>query len=200
MGGVPAPLDADLDEFEGGVDFRAAGRIGTWGILLDFLYLSVGSAGTAAPGIPVSSEIDLLAVDLAVSYRVVEQGLHEELHGALDAYLGARIVSLDLSAAAGTGAADGGDEWVDPILGAELRLVEREKWELTVRGDVGGFGIGSDLTWSALLAMRYRFTPNFSLALGYRWLDIDYESGGGAGRVALDALFQGPFLEFALGF
>jgi hypothetical protein len=40
--------------------------------------------------------------------------------------------------------------WADPILGARLGMKLSGPWSSTIAGDVGGLGVGSDLTWQAL--------------------------------------------------
>lgn len=65
---------------------------------------------------------------------------------------------------------------------------------LGVRGDVGGFGVGSDLTWSLVGSIQYHVSRQVSVGGGYRALDIDYTQGSGANRSALDVLMHGPLL------
>jgi hypothetical protein len=65
--------------------------------------------------------------------------------------------------------------WVDPILGASLRYDLTRHWYGTVLGDVGGFGVGSDISWSVFGGVGYQFTDWLSVTLGYRYLHIDYD-------------------------
>jgi hypothetical protein len=46
----------------------------------------------------------------------------------------------------------------------------------------------------------FRFTDRFSLEVGYRWLDLDYETGDGTDRFAYDVLTQGPVGGLAFRF
>ena len=74
------------------------------------------------------------------------------------------------------------------------------------RGDIGGFGVGSDLTWQVFPYLDWRFAKWGSLQAGYRWLYMDYETGSGASRFKYDMLNQGraarvhfPFLTARAG-
>ena len=45
----------------------------------------------------------------------------------------------------------------------------------TVRGDIGGFGVGSDLMWQAEAALGVQLTKSIHAELGYRALSFDYD-------------------------
>ena len=47
--------------------------------------------------------------------------------------------------------------WYDPILIARLSADIRDKWLFQFRGDLGGFGLGSDFTWQLQAYAGYRF-------------------------------------------
>jgi len=64
--------------------------------------------------------------------------------------------------------------WYDPIIITRLETDINNKWLFQLRGDVGGFGIGSDITWQLGGYVGYRFTKVFQLTGGYRILSMDY--------------------------
>lgn len=76
-------------------------------------------------------------------------------------------------------------------MGANLSLPLAEKWRLNVRGDIGGFGVGSDLTWQAFPYVNWQFAKWSSLQAGYRWLYTDYETGSGTNEFCYDVLSEG---------
>ena len=94
----------------------------------------------------------------------------------------------------------GTQDWWDPIVGTNLRLPLGGKFSLNVRGDVGGFGASSDLTWQAFPYLSWQFAKWGSLQAGYRWMYVDYETGSGASRFKYDIMTQGPQLGFTLHF
>lgn len=66
------------------------------------------------------------------------------------------------------------------------------RWRLGVRGDIGGFGVGSSFTWQVRPFAGYRFGSLFELLLAYRVLGVDYETGSGADLFAYDVVTFGP--------
>ena len=48
-------------------------------------------------------------------------------------------------------------EWVDPFVGLRLRHELSPGRELQFLGDIGGFGVGSDLTWQLFVATASTF-------------------------------------------
>lgn len=80
--------------------------------------------------------------------------------------------------------------WVDPVVGVRAFLPLTEKLSLQAQADVGGFGAGSDLTWSALATANYTVTEHLSLSAGYKILKVDYDHGGHV----YDTSLSGPVL------
>lgn len=52
---------------------------------------------------------------------------------------------------------DRSNSWVDPIIGARLSADLSTKVMVNLRGDIGGFGVGSDFTWngSAFIGLSF---------------------------------------------
>jgi hypothetical protein len=92
------------------------------------------------------------------------------------------------------------DDWVDPVVGWRLMFDFSEKFNASLRADIGGFGIGSasDLTWSVTGVGRFNFTPNVGLLVGYRYLDLDWSSGGGS--TEYDFCLHGPIVGLSIIF
>jgi hypothetical protein len=67
------------------------------------------------------------------------------------------------------------ESWGDPYVGARAFLYLSDRWGLQVRGDVGGFDVGSKFAWQALGVVSYRIGSWGTVRLGYRQLDVDYE-------------------------
>jgi hypothetical protein len=86
--------------------------------------------------------------------------------------------------------------WVDPFVGFRGRCQLWENWYLTGRGDIGGFGVSSDLTWNAYGAVGLDLTKKTSLELGYRYLQLDYQSGA----VSIETAMKGPYVGMRIEF
>lgn len=90
--------------------------------------------------------------------------------------------------------------WVDPFIGAQLAVPLSDRWWLDLRGDVGGFGVGSNLAWQAWADFGFRASETVSVFAGYHALDMDYEDGSGTRYFRYDVLTGGPQLGVAFRF
>ena len=50
-------------------------------------------------------------------------------------------------------------DWIDPFIGARLHYIPAPGEEIIVRGDVGGFGAGSQFTWQAMATYNWFLYP-----------------------------------------
>jgi hypothetical protein len=107
------------------------------------------------------------------------------------------------SQAVGQAVAGGGDlDWVDPFIGLRFGVPLTDDIALMFRGDIGGFGAGSDLAWSLVSGLQYRipYEPVTGVhpwfALGYKAYAFDYDSGS----LAMDLVMQGPVTAIGLTF
>ena len=73
-------------------------------------------------------------------------------------------------------------------------------WAISVRSDIGGFGVGSDFTWNLVLLAGYRTSGGGQLLFGYRILDVDREKGSGADFFKFDVTYSGPMLGYSFNF
>jgi hypothetical protein len=77
------------------------------------------------------------------------------------------------------------DDWFDPIFGVRGRCNFYKSFYFTGEGDVGGFGIGSEVTTQVYGALGYQITPRTSAETGYRFLYMDYNTTALIYQVAL---------------
>jgi hypothetical protein len=68
--------------------------------------------------------------------------------------------------------------WVDPVVGGRIELAPSPKLVVTILGDVGGWGTGSQLEYEVVGLLGYRIKPKWIVQAGYRYLFVDYRSGG----------------------
>ncbi len=115
-----------------------------------------------------------------------------------EVYGGARLMAVDASIGVTTpgaaGGVDGSKTWVDPLVGLRGELRWPGGLSLLVEADVGGFGVGSDLAWHVLGAVRYAFSRTVSVGAGWKVLDVDYAADG----FTFDARLSGPFVALTL--
>jgi hypothetical protein len=68
------------------------------------------------------------------------------------------------------------ENWFDPFIGVRGRYNFYKPFYLTAEGDVGGFGIGSEVTCQAYAAIGCQITRNLFTEVGYRFLYTDYDT------------------------
>jgi len=158
-----------------------------WVLTSDLIFVDLEHAEDVEGG-TVTAGLDMTIFEVVVGYRVSP---------AVALLAGARWVdmgtSLQLSGEPeGDGSAS--KDWIDPLVGVQVFTPLSEKWWVGVRGDIGGFGVGSELSWQAYANLGLRVSRVTSLVLGYRALDIDYVDGELPHYVGLDLLVSGPQL------
>ncbi len=159
----------------------------------DLLFLKMG----ASDDIEIR-EVDFLDVKLTSStfittmtagYRVVDQ---DRLF--LDLLAGGRINSMkteiDLAGPQRSFSGSKTETWIDPVIAARFQAPLGPGWSVRTYGDIGGFGLGSDLSWQMLGVVEYDVSGRWSLSAGWRHLDIDYHDDG----FVFDAAMDGPIL------
>jgi len=67
---------------------------------------------------------------------------------------------------------------------------------LSLRGDVGGFGIQSDIALNAEAMLRYQFGDTFSFKFGYRYLKVEFEDSNLLYDISLDGFLFGLGIRF----
>jgi len=93
--------------------------------------------------------------------------------------------------------------WVDPLVGVRVRQQLAPSDEFQLKGDIGGFGVGSKISWQAFGGYVHNFEfggLNWSSMIGYRALEVDYSQGGGLRQSGLNAVLQGPIAAIGLRF
>ncbi|HET6178687.1 MAG TPA: hypothetical protein VFE61_17295 [Candidatus Sulfotelmatobacter sp.] len=81
-------------------------------------------------------------------------------------------------------------DWVDPLVGGRILGKLSPKFEVSIGGDVGGWGAGSQLDYQVAGLLGYRMKPAVALQIGYRYLDVNYRSGG----TIIDVATHGPVM------
>jgi hypothetical protein len=171
-----------------------------------------------------SVNVNMAIAEGGAAYEVARFGLP---HGdspaiptAIDLVVGARYwyqqanLSFNLSTSLDTSdltivrnralAKSGSVDWVDPLVGARVRFMVAPGQNIFLRGDVGGFGVGSKISWQAIGGYGFDFAEKngitYSGIIGSRALYVDYVQGAGRNRYGFDMLQYGPVLGVAMSF
>lgn len=210
-----------------GAMLKIEARKGRWGIFLDTVYMNLeddiqGKRTFTGPLGQRTSEI-LADADISMKQWVLEFGGFYELVKTpvgqdkdkmmyLDLLVGGRYwylstdvdVNLVLDTTGSTIARNisqsGSRDWIDPFVGLRTRIQLTKDLMLVLRGDIGGFGVGSDFSWNAAGYFGYKVSDMISLWAGYRALGVDYKSGSGNSKFVYDMTFQGPVLGIGFRF
>ena len=136
----------------------------------DIMFLSLGSSADGHIGpIPLEADVDekLLTTTHLFGYRVVDEGPM-----FLDLFAGGRITSikvdLDISGPLQTIERSSKKTQFGPVIASRFRAPLGGKWGAAIYGDVGGFGVGADLSWQLLGTVQYDLSDNWRLAAGWR--------------------------------
>jgi hypothetical protein len=151
-------------------------RKGNWGVGGDAIWMALGTTVR-------NTNVDFNQGAFAF------YGLRR-LSTAADLTLGMRVNTLQGKLGFKTLGVDVSQDktWVDPLVGLRLRSPGQHRVRMQVYTEIGGFGAGPDFTWQIFPTLGFKFTDHFSLEVGYRWLDLDYETGDGNERFAYDVL------------
>lgn len=155
---------------------------------------------SAAAGTPGRSAVEVLG-----GARYWRQELNVSVDVTASATLQGPLGIVDLSRSGNRVFAKSGSvDWVDPFVGARVLYDVAPGQSAALRGDVGGFGAGSDFTWHVLAVYNWQLCVTDSYKLdayvGYRALSVDYSEGTGTSRYEYDAVQHGPLFGMTMRF
>lgn len=173
-------------------------RRGRFVTVHDIIFLNMESTedGNIGPGL-VEAEADMrvLTTTHLAGYRVVDKGPL-----FVDLMAGARMTSikadLDLSGPFQTIERGSSKTKVGPVIASRFRVPFGERWGLELYGDLGGFGVTSDLSWQLLGTVQYEISDHWRLGAGWRHFSAEQEKDG----FKIDLAMTGPFLAFGYRF
>ena len=87
-------------------------------------------------------------------------------------------------------------QWWDPYVGGRVFYQINDKFYLTAKSDIGGFGVGSDLSWLVFGGIGYHLRENITTEIGYKFLSVDYSDNGFVYRTETEGIFAGLKVHF----
>lgn len=202
-------------------------RYGRFSLYTDFVWTKVGVEGgnlrarNPAPGIAgaigtsLDVSVEMAIVEVGASYEVARiGGVAVDLLAGLRYWYQKSDVSFDIAGVLDLGnlelvgargiARSGSVDWIDPLIGARLRYAVAPGHEVFLRGDIGGFGVGSRFSWQVVGAYSFEFGTwnniTFAGLVGYRALSVDYAKGFGNRRYEFDMVQHGPIIGISARF
>ena len=192
-------------------DFSASK--GPWSFFVSPTWAKLGSDDESFGPIKADVTETITIIGFGMKYRLAEWSLADMPGGSpawanqkftFDLLAGGRYthlkIELDFKR---IGSRDKSKDWVDPFVGAVTQIGLTDKLSFRVRGDVGGFGVGSDVTLNGVGLLGYKVRPfglDGTLAAGYRALYQDYTDGSGRNKFTWNMTLHGPVLGLAVKF
>jgi hypothetical protein len=183
-----------------------------------------GRLATATFGGNVSADYQLAIVEAGGAYAIWSRGSQGSPGPtAFDLLAGARYwhqdvdISADLTGTVALSgplgltisgsraiAKSGSVDWVDPFVGVRLRQQLAPGQEFVLRGDVGGFGAGSQFSWQAIATYNSPLCEIHGIPVdgyvGFRALSADFSQGSGRSKFEFDNVIYGPVIGATMRF
>ncbi len=175
-----------LDKFSGGAAVIYEGWNDNWWTYFDGSVTLLEDDPTLN-GLELEIDSTFVVVEGGIGHRITDRSFPV-------AFGGFRWIGIDTDIDSAIGTKEGDFEgFVDPIFGLYHRHWLSERWMLRVLGDIGGFGVGSELSWGLGVGFVRKFDGPFSFQCGYRILNIDYDED-----IEFDGSLQGAYIGIGL--
>ncbi|MEJ2181451.1 MAG: hypothetical protein P8Y28_13705 [Gammaproteobacteria bacterium] len=188
------PIDSDysffsLDNLDGVASATFTARKNQWGFLFDFLYVAFEDTFYEGSLLQATPRLEGRIFELAGTYQSASI---KQLH--VIAGLRRQDIDVELNFLSSTPQA--AVDWVDPFVGVIYVPSLTDNWSLSLRGDIGGFGIESDSAVNAEAMLRYQFGKTFSIKFGYRYLKVKFKDSSFVYDIGLDGFLFGLGIKF----
>jgi hypothetical protein len=201
---VDASISDVLSTIFSNFDFAGMARFEAdyckWSIMSDFMYVDIGNTNSGHT--PAGAQVDadwsfqMFILDAFGGYRFAELPLGcgnacFKPTVTFDAVAGFRLyhfeTSIDLNPGPGGSVTK---NWVDPVVGARALFHVSPELTFNAMANIGGFGVGSDLSWQLIAGLDYKVSNCVSLDAGWAVLSFDYKNGNDK----YDLTMGGPYL------
>ncbi len=204
IGVGPLSTDAGMDSstilsnLQIGAMFVAEVAYDRWSFENDLIYARFQTANDT-PG-PIFGELKSTLYELFwtsyVGYHVVQCDRF-----TMDVQAGFRMASMGLELELTPGLLPGRSRywtrtWIDPVIGLRTRTYLNDWLFIPIRGDIGGFGANSELTWQAFAGVGAQISRWAALVVGYRSLGYNYDQA----NFEYNVNTHGPLLGFEVSF
>jgi hypothetical protein len=149
--------------------------------LTDIQWIKLSNKRDTSGGLFESAKVglNLFILDPEAGYRILNSNA-----GAIDVLGGARIWSVEANLNVTSGRLPGFDvsqrkTFAAPVVGVRGLLNLSPKFYLSGKFDIGGAGIGADLTTQVFGGVGYRLFRRMAIVGGYRYLQVDYDDSKG---------------------
>lgn len=195
--GPGVAVDADfsdlLENLEGGLMFAGEAWFGReWGMLGDVTWMDLAGEGSGPLGnATIRGETELVHGQLSAMWRA-----SASKDVMFDCLAGVRLIDIESGLQVGSQAASAGETLLDPVVGLRATIPLGSQFQFVALADVGGFGVGTDLSYQVLATIGWQVSSSIGVGLGWRQLGLDFDES----ELAMDAAFSGPLLGMRIAF
>lgn len=194
-----------LDNLDFGGMLHMEAKKGRFGFYVEPNYMNISADQDFGPRGNIKAEfsIEMLVIDFGGFYRVGQWG--GERPAALDILLGGRYwnvsteIDVDTPIPGLSVDRKSDRDLLDPVVGLRFQAYLGNGFQLSLRGDIGGFDISdntSKLSWHAMGLLGYDVSKSSTIFAGYRALNINCEKDDNE----LDLTFHGPLVGMVFRF
>lgn len=188
------PIDSDynffsLDNLDGVASATFTARKNQWGFLFDFLYVAYEDTLQEGTLFQTTPRLEGIIIEYTGAYapKSVDN---------LEVIAGIRQQNIDVSLVIANQNPEANVNWFDPFIGVIYGIPLKGGFSMTLRGDVGGFGIESDIAVNAAAMFRYQFGNTLSAQFGYRYLKVKFDDSSLVYDIGLDGFLLGLGIRF----
>jgi len=213
IGSVTAHVDVSfsdlLENLDSGFMALFEARKGRWTFGAEGIYFKLkgegtdswrgplGSSGTGTLEATVTEQL----YQLTAGYRVLDDRTKVDVLGAarytqLDTELNLAVTTGSPLLPDGSRSVSGTESWWDPVIGVRVLVPLAEAWTLVGYADIGGFGVGSELTYQLLAGVNWQFAKSVVAKAGYRYFYQDYENNGLVWDMTASGFYLGAGFRF----
>jgi hypothetical protein len=205
---IGTEIDAGFSDVFSNLDFAfmlyGEARYKKFGLAIDLLTIKMNLDGTRhVLGGAVKIDQDMVFLETTLLYSMVHtEKWSADVHAGIRSWWMKTKLDAERIVSPENRIVESEISFVDPIIGAKVFYLPHEKWPINVRGDIGGFGVGSEFSWQVLAGAGFKFSKNWTVLLQYRFLDLDYTNGtsGTLDYFRLNATMSGPLIGFMATF
>lgn len=184
-------LSEVLKDLDGAFFITGLARRGDLVLFADYTSTELSRSGRLPLGIPAAGELTVRSLTLAAGQR-----FHATGGTSVDAVGGLRAWDIEGRISVPFVSIAPNVDFVDPILGLRVNTPLSDDWSLLGYFDIGGFGVGSDLTWQFAATANYQATDNLYLSVGWRHLYVDFFEKGADFEISLTGPVVGATWRF----
>jgi hypothetical protein len=188
------PIDSDysffsLDNLDGVFSTTFTARKNQWGFLFDFLYVAFEDTFLEATPLQTTPRLEGTIIEFAGAYAPTSIDHLEVIAGLRNQDITVSLALLDRKPETTA-------NWTDPFVGVIYNRPLKSKFHMGLRGDLGGFGIESDMAVNAQAMIGYQISNTFSVKFAYRYLKVKFDDRDFLYDISLDGFQIGLGIRF----